>query len=306
MTTGAGLYDIPHRVYHADAHGTGLTFTSSCARILLTRSPRHAHQAHPHLGGGLHEEPSEAMERGEIIHHLVLGGGRDIVAVDADDWRTKAAREARDSAREAGKVPILRYRLTECEEAARLISMGVLWSPDARTEVSAYWESEGGVACRARMDVLELDFGLHRARILDLKSCENAQARSAPANMFREGMDIQAAAYIEAIETIHPELAGRVGFEWVFAEVRPPYGTIRAIPDGEMLALGRSRWRRAVRAWGACLRTKQWPTYPHDPVRVSPPAWAIAEDTLIEQDERARAAREAAEREANNGDPLPF
>ena len=37
----------------------------------------------------------------------VLGDGVDTVEIDADSYRTKAAREQRDAAHAAGKIPVL-------------------------------------------------------------------------------------------------------------------------------------------------------------------------------------------------------
>src|SRR5438132_1009339 len=70
----------------------------SIATELILRSPLHAWQIHPRLGG-LRRPTTEAMENGTLIHALLLGKGENRIAVlDVKDFRTNAAKEARDAA----------------------------------------------------------------------------------------------------------------------------------------------------------------------------------------------------------------
>ena len=94
-----GLHEnISHDVYHADPSERP-SLSSHLAGILLARSPAHAKLSHPRFGGAFPDKPSDEMNVGSIIHGLLLGGGADIVEIDADNYRTKAAQEARDLVR---------------------------------------------------------------------------------------------------------------------------------------------------------------------------------------------------------------
>src|SRR5512135_3837265 len=100
--TEPGIYDLPADVYHADPVPTG-SLSSSGARLLLPPStPAHFRWAREH------PRPSTpAMDFGRAAHRIVLGVGEDLVEVQADSWRTKAAQQAADEARAAGKTPLL-------------------------------------------------------------------------------------------------------------------------------------------------------------------------------------------------------
>lgn len=138
-------------------------------------------------------------------------------------------------------------------------------------EATVVWTDRAtGVRCRGRLDHLEQDQG--GAVIHDLKKAETAHPRSFERAVYSYGADIQAHAYREAIETIRPELAGRVRFEWIVIEAEPPYVTVVRHPLGSLRASGENRWRRACEIWARCLKTNVWPGYPDDGVEAVP--WA--------------------------------
>lgn len=282
---GPGLYaDVPHAAYHADPCEAP-SLSASIAGILLGQSPLHAWHAHPRLGGHVADDWSEPKVRGSIVHSLLLGGGADVVAVPFEDWRKKEAQAARKEAVAAGKIPVLVHKLREYKAAADALReksrLGVLLGEGmVERELVAVWRSgcEDGPLCRGRLDAWEPD----ALTIHDPKTCENAKAAASGTCAVRYGRDMQAAAYIEAMETLYPMLAGRVRFKWHFLEVVPPYGVIEAEPTGEMLELGRRKWHRAVATWAKCLRDDVWPGYSEEVWRIEPPPWAVEAD-LVEQ-----------------------
>jgi len=100
--TAPGVYDIPEHEYHADPIAGG-SLSSSGARKLLTPGCPALYRHSVDHGN----EHKAAFDFGHAAHKLVLGVGAEIVPVDADDWRTKAAKEAKEAAYAAGKVPLL-------------------------------------------------------------------------------------------------------------------------------------------------------------------------------------------------------
>ena len=88
----------------------------------------------PHAGwrehrllGNQRKPPTDDMERGTIVHALMLQSGLEqVVEVDAADFKTKAAREIRDAARAEGRIPIVTSKLKELELAAGALIAG-LW-----------------------------------------------------------------------------------------------------------------------------------------------------------------------------------
>lgn len=214
------------------------------------------------------------MDTGTLIHGILLGGGPEIVSVEADSWRTKAAKEKRDEALAAGKLPILAHKLEVVKAMAAGIrsSLPKQWHGDGECEATAIWTSQG-CPCRARLDVV-----FDGCYVDDLKTTQDALTASDPGNIVRNGYHIQASAYIDAIETLRPQFAGRATFTLTFAETSRPYGIIRVQVAGSLLELGRRRWNRAKEVWAECLRTDSWPGYPTEVQRPEAPAWALSQE----------------------------
>lgn len=272
-----GIYEgIPASLYHADPWGP--TLSASMAHLLVSRSPAHAYARHPRLGGVSEDEESEAMDAGSVLHGLILGAGAEIVVVEADSWRTNAAKDERDTARLAGKIPILKSRFEQLAETAAEIEKNLvrclgLDMGATRREVVALWE-EGGVKCRALIDSLDLAEFVIR----DLKFVRDGAPQSFARTMIANGLDVQWSAYTSAIETLVPEIAGRLTMEFIRCETSPPYAVSRMAPSGSMRSHGGSRWRRAVASWSRCLAADSWPGYPAELQEVGAPTWALEEE----------------------------
>lgn len=263
--------------YHADPCDTP-SLSSSIAGILVSRSPRHAYLAHPRLGG-VRRESTKSMDRGTLIHALVLGKGAEIVAVDAADWRTKAAQEQRDAIRAAHKVPVLVGDYNEALTAAASIEAQLgdrgIWLT-GQSEVVAKWieRADDGtpVRCRAMIDHLMLP------AIFDLKTCRSAHPAAIQRHVIGYGYHIQAHAYQRAVAAVDPTLTGRTDFVFLFVELDPAVTVQPARLDGSMRVLGERQWRRAVNTWAACLTSGRWPAYSDDTLTIEAPPWALQQD----------------------------
>lgn len=268
----AGIHrGISHDDYHADPCEAP-SLSSHMAGVLLGKSPQHAWRAHPRLGSKAKSKDSDAKDAGSIRHKLIYGVGQEIVEVDAIDWKTKAAQTARKEARERGAIAVLAHKMREAEsEAAVIIDGFPVPLNECDVELTVVWfDAEFGIWCRARID----SWHAPSATIYDLKNCEDV-VRSASGNQcIRYGYDIQAAAYIEGIETCLPELAGRVNFKFHFVE--PGIKPCTPELSGELLELGRRKWKRAKALWAQCLKTNEWPG--PQITRIEAPPWATAQD----------------------------
>ncbi|HKV10739.1 MAG TPA: PD-(D/E)XK nuclease-like domain-containing protein [Thermoanaerobaculia bacterium] len=259
----------------------------------------HAWAAHPRLGGCAVADDTAASDLGTLIHGFLLGEAAEIEiirihtnknkigpTVPATDYRTKEAQELRDAAREAGKLPVLEH----VYEAALAIVDPLRNQLDEVTEgafsesvkeVTALWES-GGVLCKARMDALHLGRGL----VIDLKFLANAHPVAFGRSMVRYGYDLQHASYLEAVGTCHPELAGRVDFQFLLIEVDPHSKVPARLGDrfvisspvlaGSKKGLGEARWARAKAKWRACLESGSWPAYEAAPIEAAP--WELQDE----------------------------
>jgi len=269
--------------YHADPCERP-SLSASIAATLVNRSPAHAWLEHPRLGGvGI--EPTRAMDMGSLVHRLVLGIGPDVAVIDADDWRSKAAREARDEARAAGRLPVLRRQMQEAEAMATCLrqSLERLHPPivlDGVSEICITWQEDsasGPVLCRAMLDQLVIDGG-GRATIYDLKTTHSARPKDCERRALDMGYDIQQAAYCRGLLRARPELAGRIDFVFLFLESSPPHCVTPARLGGILEDLGEQKWRRAVEMWARCTKDNHWPGYVDGPVSLNAPPWALNEE----------------------------
>lgn len=268
MTTGE---------YHADP--CPISLSASIAHVLLRQSPEHAYLRHPRLGATA-QPGADFLDRGALAHRIILGVGNDLEIVEADNWKKKASQEKRNEARASNKIPVLASdyatALVDAERVKlRLSDIGIDLAGES--EVCALWGSrtfDGAIVqCRGMLDHLE------GATIYDLKTCRSAHPEACQRHIDDYGYAVQHAAYIEAVETLKPMLAGRVKFVFIFFELEPPYSITPIRLSGEFRELGKRRWRRAVETWERCLSTGTWPGYADGIVEIEPKPWTLLRDS---------------------------
>lgn len=98
--------DIAAADYFADPCPSP-SFTQSIGKLLIDRSPAHARLAHPRLNPDFDPDDATKYDIGNIAHRLLIGRGKELAVIEADDWRTKAAKEAREQAAAEGKLGVL-------------------------------------------------------------------------------------------------------------------------------------------------------------------------------------------------------
>jgi hypothetical protein len=268
--------DVAHEDYIADP-GERPSLNASIAKVIIERSLLHAQYAHPRLGGGSLDDGSPAKAGGSVLHALILGIGQEIVTIEADSFRTKKAKEERDAAIAAGKLPMLADQYGELMDLAvvlrkRLADKGV--SLRGEKEVTAIWERDG-VLARCRFDHLDAS----AFEIDDLKFCASASPEEITRKMIAFGYDVQHASNVEGLETLIPEAAGRSRMRFVFVEVEPPHEITVAEPTGALRELGAKKWKRAKALWRPALEANVWPGYVAGIFRVDAPAWAVTKDS---------------------------
>ena len=266
------LRDYPEAQYHSQSRLKSPRLTYSTAKTIIQKSPYHAFLQHPKLGG-LRTQPTEAMSKGSIIHSLILGGGADVEIIHADSYRTKAAQEAKADALELGKIPLLEKDYAPMHEAARQIEINIkqlapYFFDSHESELTVRYEIEG-VQCQSRWDWIQPETG----RQIDLKTTKDANPNECERSIINFGYDIQQAMYTQAAEQAFPEMAGRFTWEFIFAEIEPPYMVSIIEPDNSLAWLGERRMFRAVKTWESCLKSGNWPGYGR--ATVSAPSWIV-------------------------------
>ncbi|GAB3223516.1 hypothetical protein GCM10027586_12890 [Kineococcus gypseus] len=270
---GPGVYpDMPESVYHADPVEGG-SLSSTGARKLLQCPARFRHEQ-------LHGQPHRAVfDRGHAAHRLVLGVGAELVPLPFDDWRTSAAREARDNAHADGLVPLLAAEHEQVQAMAEAIRRhpiaGPLFTPGSGLpELSLLWQDRVGVAKRARLDWLRPPPPAGgRAIIADYKTTPDASKDAIRRTIARYGYHQQGAWYCDAVQALN--LDRDPAFLLVFQEVTAPYVVTVAQLAPTTQLIGAELNAKATALYLECTRTGHWPGYSEDIELVSLPDWEI-------------------------------
>lgn len=276
MSADVAIREMSAADYHADPSDPP-SLSSSIAHLLSSQSPAHAWVAHPKLNPDFQREDKGHYDVGTAAHALFLEGDAGVAIVDAPDWRTAAAKEARDQARANGKIPLLAGTFAGIEAmvvaAQRQLDTHAADPPlftDGKPEQSLVWEELGGVICRARLDWLRDDF----ATIDDYKTTsKSANPEAYSRALFGIGGDIQAAFYIRGVEA----LTGRIpAFRWAVQETSPPYALSVIAPGPDVLTIARKKVEHALALWRRCLASDHWPAYTDQVCWAQLPAWEEA------------------------------
>lgn len=271
-----GTYDMPAAAYHADPCEQP-SLSASVAALLCQRSPKHAWAAHPRLNPAHERVDKQVFDVGTASHAMLLQGEDICEPVDAPDWRTKVAREARDAIRERGKIPLLLdqwERVREMVAAVRpqleLVDAAPPLLAAGKAEQTLVWQ-ERGVTCRARLDWLHDD----RRAIDDLKSTSRSAhpADWARSSLWGIGADIQAAFYRRGLRAL---TGADADFRWCVVETAPPYAVSVISLSQSALALANDKVNWAITTWGECLRSGNWPAYGTEVAYAEAPPWEEA------------------------------
>lgn len=269
---------MPSEIYHADPCPAP-ALSNSLIKPLLQQSPYHAGLQHPKLNPDRTVENGKAFDLGTAAHALLLEGADRCRVIEADDYRTKAAREDRDLAYADGVTPLLRAQYDaakvmverareylEHTEFAGVLSRG-------KPEQSFFWQ-ELGIWLKARADFLTDE----RDLILDYKSTGLPPARWKRA-IPEQGYDTQSLLYPRGLSVL-----GHPGCRFVFLvqETCEPYACWLVESSESMRELASMKVARAIRTWGECLRQQRFPSYPTTVQHAEAPAWAMVEEESMQ------------------------
>jgi hypothetical protein len=290
--TGTGIHAIKPVDYYADRIADEPSLNATVAKLLISDSPLHAWTAHPKLNPGYRETVDKKFDVGTAAHEVFLLGNDHLIhVVEANDWRTKAAQEVRDRAREEGMLPLLagqwqdvsamltalRSQLPGIDAAPALFTAG-------KPEQTLVWRDRD-VLCRARLDWIHDSLEC----VDDLKTA----ARTANPHVWTRttmwgiGADIQAAFTLRGLKAA---VGVDSTFRFVIAETHEPYAIAAVSPSEQTLALSNAKIDVALERWKRCLAENAWPAYPPHVLTVDPPAWAETQWWESQQLEEEMAA----------------
>jgi len=267
-----GIYSMPADQYHADPCPEP-SLSGSVAIPLVHRSPRHAWFSHPRLNPQDEEAVPSNMHLGTVAHALLLCAGGPVEVINAENYTTKAARDARDAARGSGKTPILSGAYEQAkamaERAREFLGNAVIGWEAGKPEQVLVWQ-EGDAWCRGMIDWLMDD----RLTVIDYKTTgTSARPDDVERHLFDMHYHLKAAFYERGLNVLHPKGTGRRQFLFLFQETDPPYEcSLVQLSEGAMM-IGRKQATYAIRRWQQCMRSTVWPGYGLTWHTAAPPPW---------------------------------
>lgn len=274
-----GAYDLSDAKYRADPCPEP-SLSSSVAKLLLARSPRHAWCAHPRLNPDFQPKADDKFDLGSAAHDMLLRGGDAIRVIDAPDWTSKPARTAREEARQAGLVPMLAPHYERVTAMVRAAREQLANHPDAAgaftnglPEITLIWrEKSAGIWCRAK-----LDWQPNKGKVFDDYKTTSASAWPGAwsRTAFGIGADIQAAFYRRGIRAVLG--IANPTFRFVVQEAEPPYALSVMEFGAEAMELADRKVEEAIRLWATCLKSGSWPGYPARVASIDLPAWQASQ-----------------------------
>jgi hypothetical protein len=276
-TPKPGIYlDVPFDNYaqwDAVNHGILNNFRKTPAHVLYELQH-----------GGKARTPS--LELGWLTHLATLEPDRFereyVVAIHVDRRYTEGKRRwAEFTAAHEGK------QFIEADDNEAVLAMrhslcahptaGEFLGSKGGVEVSILWEDkETGVLCKARIDKIGAvgEWPL----VGDIKTSADASRRAFERDLYNYGYGLQAAHYLDGLETLVPlpttgQPFRRFGFFVV--ESSAPWAVAVYEPDDTTLAQAAMDRQRFLRKWKHCVETGHWPGYPDGIELVSYPAWAF-------------------------------
>lgn len=269
------LADLSIKDYVADkTGGTVPSLSSHIAHVLLTRSPLHAWMKHPRLNPNWRPDEDEKFDLGTAAHAVLLENKRDLIAVvNAKDWRTNAAKEARDLTRKDGKIPLLPEDAAAVEAMAsvarRAIERSSAIGPrEFIAERTLSWE-HGGTRLRCRPDWVTTDHEL----VVSYKTSGNVSPEVFSRRIIDLGYHVQAAWELAGVKAATGKDARYI---WCAQEVEPPYAVAFFDMAPMTLDLAERSMARAVELWAECLAlTGEWPAYSSRVASVEPSPWTV-------------------------------
>jgi hypothetical protein len=286
--TAPGAYDLREESYHADPCPEP-SLSGSIIKVLANRSPRHAWACHPRLNAECEREEKAIFDLGSAFHSIILGKGAELVPLDFADFRTNAAKEARDAARANGFIPLLRSQFDRAQTMAAAARAQVPAWEELNLAMTAgipertyIWQEEtpfGPVWCRCMVDWTAQHGNLHP----DWKTTGQGAGPEEWGEKTLWQMDghIQAAWNARALRK-----AGLVEPALMFAVVETDFPHSLAVmrPTPAAVAMADRDIERAIVTWAWCLKHNRWPGYRPETAWVEPPVWK--EKKFLEREER--------------------
>ena len=274
-TIKPGIYDMPAEQYHADPCPEP-SLSASIATIISKRTARQAWFAHPRLNKNARQKDTSYFDFGRAMHAAVLEPEKKLIAVvEADDWRSAAARAQKEAIQASGKTPMLSKQYDQVQLMAALTREFM-----RSTKIGPHFfggQKEASLIAyndcwlRGRVDCISHD----RASIFDYQTVLNAHPDEfVNYTVPKYGYDIQAAMYLELNKLTG--FKGHCTYYWILQEKEEPYCCALIEASESIIECGRKKLMLAKNQWMRCMADNDWPGYGSEPYCLDAPSWEIA------------------------------
>lgn len=281
--------DMPASEYHADPCPTR-SLSSTVARAMVGDLGGCAKMGQEH-----YSKTTPAMNAGNALHQLILDADHGLEILDFDSYRTDKAKDARDAATAAGKIPMLRHKFEPIDTAADWIiehlqdaGLEMCHDPSNNTynELTILYERQmqrGPIWVRTRIDHVKFypGSGIDAFDLKTRSKRSDAHPDRVSKDIANAGYDVQAATYLDAILAAWPKYAERVRWYWVYAETAKPWLVSVSGRGGVFKARGQRLWNEACEAWAVGAHDGEWPGYHHYEY-LPEPGWLEAKENRHE------------------------
>ncbi len=272
-----GKYNITMKEYHLDPCPEP-SLSRSSIQDLLFHSPAHCAFNHPRLNPNFQEDNDKKFDLGTATHAILLEDSENICVINAEDWRKKETKEAREEAIKEGKTALLQHQYEQalkmaaeagdCIGKCKELQISNL-RKDGDAELSYIWK-EDNTWFRSRPDWISQD----RKLIIDYKSTE---ASANPSDYMRialsTGLDIQSSLYTRGVKAIE---GGNPRFVLVVQEAYEPFLCSFISFTPQFMEMGKQKCDYGIFLWNQCMEIGKWPGYPSKICWLEPPAWSLS------------------------------
>jgi hypothetical protein len=263
VITQPGLYDLTHEQYHADPIPGG-SLSSTGARKLTPPDGSPARFWHDLK----HPEHKRSYDFGQLAHGQLTGVGPDVEIIGHDNYKTKAAQEAKQDAYDEGKIPVLPHEWDIVKEMMQAIqahawARALFERGSGVPEPSMFWR-DMGIWKRSRPDWISYRRHpkTHQLMIPEYKTAPSAEKHKFTRHAHDLGYHQQAAWICDAVTAVGMVPAGEDPmFLIVVQEKRPPYIVNVVSIHERSLMYGRAMNEAAVKVYKECRAANRWPGY---------------------------------------------
>lgn len=282
------IEDMDFETYLADPCDPP-SLTSSLVRSLLSTAPRKVWEKTHRLNKNAKDENKTIFDIGTAVHATFTGSGNPIAVIDAKDYRSGAAKDARQEAYDNGQTPVLIGKIDEVYDMGGVAKFEFGKNSDigpilkgALKESTIIWR-EDGVMCRCRPDFYHKKENV----IVHFKTTGTTIHESLlPKFASNQGWEMTAAHYRAGAKM----LTGKAPKQYfAIQETEPPYLCMVAELDSMFMDIAIKRRQRAAYIWAQCLNAGVWPRHSSVTVKLECPPWHEAQ--LLEQEDKEQYAK---------------